>query len=320
MADYNTRQKRRNMVVGGFVLIAFCAFVWLIFIFGELPVAVSQFRSFRVLVNFPNAPGVQENTPVRYCGYQIGRVIDVSPPFLFKNPDTGRSYHQVKVTLAIDREFTNIPSNVDVKLIKRGLGSSYIEFQFDSNKEITDFMEDEMVMQGEMDTASEFIPADLQERINKLADSITELAGSANQIFGDEENQVNIKVALENIRTVMEQASVTLQSFHTLSKTGTARINTVADKAASTLDSIKTMSDTGTVKIDEVSEQLAGAISEIRMILAKVNDGEGSAAKIVNDGRLYENLLDSSRELQMALEQLKILAADAREKGLKLKF
>ena len=320
MADYNTRQKRRNMIVGGFVIIAFCAFVWLIFIFGELPVAVSQFRSFKVLVNFPNAPGVQENTPVRYCGYQIGRVIDVSPPFLFKNPDTLRSYHQVKVTLAIDNEFTNIPSNVDVKLMKRGLGSSFIEFQFDSSKDITNFMRDEMVMQGKMDMTSDFIPADLQERINKLADSITMLAGSANQIVGDENNQVNIKVALENIRTAMEQASVTLQSFHTLSKTGTARINTVADKASTTLDSIRNLSDTGTVKVDEVSEQLAGAISEIRQVLAKVNEGEGSAAKVINDGRLYENLLDSSKELQMALEQLKILAADAREKGIKLKF
>ena len=51
-----------------------------------------------------------------------------------------------------------------------------------------------------------------------------------------------------------------------------------------------------------------------------INEGEGSAAKVINDGRLYENLLDSSKELQMALEQLKILAADAREKGIKLKF
>lgn len=320
MTDYNTLQKRRNMIVGGFVIIAFCAFIWLIFIFGELPVAVSQFRSFKVLVNFPNVPGVQENTPVRYCGYQIGRVIDVSPPFLFKNPDTGRSYHQVKVTLAIDKEFTNIPSNVDVKLLKRGLGSSFIEFQFDSNKDITSFLHDEMVMQGKMDTASDFIPADLQNKISNLAEAITMLAGSANQIVGDEGNQVNIKVALENIRTAMEQASATLQSFQTLSKTGTDRINTVADKASTTLDSIKKLSDTGTVKVDEVSEQLAGAISEIRQILAKVNDGEGSAAKIINDGKLYENLLDSSKELQMALEQLKILAAEAREKGLKLKF
>ena len=45
MVDYNARQRRRNMIVGGFVLVAFCCFVWLVFIFGELPVAVSRFRS-----------------------------------------------------------------------------------------------------------------------------------------------------------------------------------------------------------------------------------------------------------------------------------
>jgi len=54
--------------------------------------------------------------------------------------------------------------------------------------------------------------------------------------------------------------------------------------------------------------------------LARAREGDGTAARVLNDGRLYENLLDSSRELEMALEQLKILAAEAREKGIRLKL
>ena len=320
MVDYNTRQRKRNMVVGGFVLIAFCIFVWLIFIFGELPVAVSRFRSFRVLVDFPNAPGIQENTAVRYCGYQIGRVIDVSPPFLFDEPLTGRRYHQVKVTLAIDREFVNIPSNVDVMLMKRGLGSSFIEFQFDPDKEIEGYLEDAMVKQGAIGSTSDFFPKEMQEKIEKLVDSIDTLAISANDIVGDGENQQNIKDAIANIRTASAQATTTLKSFENLSVTAGDLVNETSDKVGVTLDSIKTFSDTGTAKVDEVAEQLTGAIAQIRQVLAKINEGEGSAAKILNDGRLYENLLDSSQELQMALEQLKNLAAEARDKGIKIKW
>lgn len=320
MADYNTLQRRRNMVVGGFVLIAFCAFVWLVFIFGELPIAVSRFRSFRVLVNFPNVPGVQMNTPVRYCGYQIGRVIDISPPFLFKEPDTGRRFHQVKVTLAINRDFKDIPSNVDVLLMKRGLASAYIEFEFDPDREITGFLADDAVMQGSVGTSSEFLPKAVQEKIEELVDAVATLADSANMIIGDSENRQNIKEMLVNVNLATEQATKALKSFEAMSETGRARIDQTADKADQTLDSVKALSDMSTVRVDEVAGQLFGAIAQIRRILAKVDKGDGSAAKLLNDGRLYENLLDSSQELSLALEQLKELAAEAREKGIKIKW
>ena len=320
MADYNTLQRRRNMIVGGFVLIAFCAFVWLVFIFGELPIAVSKFRSFRVLVNFPNAPGVQMNTPVRYCGYQIGRVVGISPPFLFKEPDTGRRYHQVKVTLAIDRDFKDIPSNVDVLLMKRGLGSSYIEFEFDPDREITGFLGDHAVMQGGLGTTSEFLPKAVQEKIEELVNAVTALADSANMIIGDSENRQNIKEMLVNVKLATEQATKALKSFEAMSETGRTRIDQTADKADKTLDSIKALSDTSTVRVDEVAGELSGTIARIRRILAKVDEGDGTAAKLLNDGRLYENLLDSSQELSLALEQLKELAAQAREKGIKIKW
>ncbi len=320
MADYNTLQQRRNMVVGGFVLIAFCAFVWLVFIFGELPIAVSRFRSFRVLVNFPNVPGVQMNTPVRYCGYQVGRVIGISPPFLFKEPDTGRRFHQVKVTLAIDRDFKDIPSNVDVLLMKRGLGSSYIEFDFDPDREITGVLGDHAVMQGGLGTTSEFLPKAVQEKIEELVNAVTALADSANMIIGDSENRQNIKEMLVNVKLATEQATKALKSFEAMSETGRTRIDQTADKADKTLDSIKALSDTSTVRVDEVAGELSGTIARIRRILAKVDEGDGTAAKLLNDGRLYENLLDSSQELSLALEQLKELAAQAREKGVKIKW
>ncbi|MCD6393052.1 MAG: MCE family protein [Planctomycetes bacterium] len=320
MADYNTLQRRRNMVVGGFVLIAFCAFVWLVFIFGELPIAVSRLRSFQVLVNFPNAPGVQMNTPVRYCGYQIGRVIGISPPFLFKEPDTERRFHQVKVTLAIDRKFEDIPSNIDVLLMKRGLGSAYIEFEFDPDRKITGFLADEAVMQGAMGTTSEFLPKAVQDKIEQLVDAVTALAGNANMIVGDADNQQNIKDTLANIKLAAEQATKALESFKDMSDTGRARIDQTADKADLTLDSVKALSDMSMVQVDEVAGELSGAIADIRRILAKVDEGDGSAAKLLNDGRLYENLLDSSQELSLALEQLKELAAEARDKGIKIKW
>ena len=46
MSDYETTQKRRNIVVGLFVIASIFALVWLIYKFGDLPIKVSEFLSF----------------------------------------------------------------------------------------------------------------------------------------------------------------------------------------------------------------------------------------------------------------------------------
>jgi len=120
VSDYETIQNRRNVIVGVFVLIAVCSLMWLIFKFGDLPITVSKLRSFQIFVQFPSAPGVQKDTPVWFCGYQIGRVTDVMAPSVREDMKTHQEYYQVAIVLSIRDKYVNIPSNIDVKLISRG--------------------------------------------------------------------------------------------------------------------------------------------------------------------------------------------------------
>ena len=94
MSDYETIQRRRNITVGVFVIIAMASLVWLIYRFGDLPAAVSKLSGFQVVVYFPTAQGVQKDTPVRFCGYQIGRVVEVKPPFELFDLSTIAEYRQ----------------------------------------------------------------------------------------------------------------------------------------------------------------------------------------------------------------------------------
>lgn len=57
MSDYDTIQKRRNLVVGLFVIIGLFSFGWLIFKFGDLPRFATQWKSFNVTVQFRSAAG-----------------------------------------------------------------------------------------------------------------------------------------------------------------------------------------------------------------------------------------------------------------------
>ena len=299
MTDYQTKQKRKNMVVGVFVLIALCVFVWMLIRFRELPLVVSKVKSFNLLVYFPEAPGVQPDTPVQYCGYQIGRVTKVRPPKLHGNA------HRVGVMLAIEKQYSDIPEAVDIFVMKRGLGSSFIELRLESPKAIEsgNYLRAGMEIDtGKVGMSSDFFPPEVQAKLEDLVDSITVLSDNANAIIGDDENQVNIKKMISSVEAATVQAGLTLESIQKLSDTGAERMQMLSDK------------------VILAAEQLEGVLSESRQILSKIESGQGTAGKMINDGRLYEDLLESSRELRMLLEQVKEWAAQTREEGVRIKL
>jgi phospholipid/cholesterol/gamma-HCH transport system substrate-binding protein len=299
VSDYETTQRWRNITVGIFVIIALCALVWLIFIFQDLPGAVTEIRSFQIFVKFPTAPGVQNDTPVNFCGYQIGRVTDVMPPAPRYDERIGKTYYQTMCVLSIDKRYKNIPSNVNVKVMTRGLGSSYIDLKVNPYKELeplepnrpeTQYLVNGMELQGSTGTTNEFFPEETQKKLEDVITGIEELVHNANDIIGDEQNKQNIQKTLDNL-------------------------SVVTAKAADALDDLNQF--TGTA--NEAAEELAGTIRQLRMISDKINSGNGTAAKFVNDGRLYENLLEDTEQLDVLIQDLKNLVTEYRAKGIKVK-
>jgi ABC-type transporter Mla subunit MlaD len=318
LTDYNTIQKRRNILVGIFVLIATVALIGLIWIFGDLPIAVSKLRSFQIIVQFASAPGIQKNTPVQLGGYQVGRVIQVMAPEILKDKKTRLTYHQTKVIIAIDKKYVNIPSNVDIKLMRRGLGSSYVELDVDPSLELvpldpnhpeTAYLQAGMVLQGSTGTVSEFFPEESQNKLSALADRLIILVDNANDILGDKANKQNTKAILSNLAQASEQVTKTLEEIEKFSASGKTTLQNADVQITRMVDAMAEMSD-----------QLGMTLSELRQTIERANNGDGTAAKFLNDGRLYENLLDSSQELQALLEQLRLFVAESREKGIKIKW
>ena len=330
MSDYEAAQKRRDVVVGIFVIVGLAALGWMVFKFGDLPTAISRMRSFQVNVRFPSAPGVQSDTPVRFCGYQVGRVTEVMAPRLLTNFETGQEYHQTVCILSINKQYRDIPSNVQVKLMTRGFGSSYIELVIDPNqlpapprdpnRPETRFLVDGMPLQGTEGTTSEFFPEDTQKKLDALVQDIRGFLKNANDVLGDPNNKKNIQTTLanfteasENIAVAMDKATQTLEDarraiedFRQLSSTGTQTLKSVDAKAERLIAS---MVDT--------SALMGQAMAQLRLAIEKVNKGEGTAGRLVSDARLYDNLVETTVELNVLLEDFKELLDKVSEKGLR---
>jgi ABC-type transporter Mla subunit MlaD len=221
VSDYETIQRRRSRIVGVFVVIAVIAFFWMIFKFGDLPILVSEIKSYEIRIQFPSAPGVQRDTPVRFCGYQIGRVIEVKPPELMKDLDTGQYYHQTMVRANIDNQFKDIPADVQVKLMTRGLGSSYIEMKVPP-KDIRKgkVLSEGSLLQGSTGVTSEFFPEESQRKLSELITGINDFIKNANDIAGDSENKANIKAAIANMADASKQATETLKQLEEAAAAG----------------------------------------------------------------------------------------------------
>lgn len=305
--DYDSIQNKRNFIVGVFVLVAITALVWLIFKFGQMPVIVSRIGSYEVIAQFASAPGVQENTPVKFCGYQIGRVTSIAAPEKLTDRSNGLEYYQVRVFMRIDNRYNTIPSNAKLKLMKRGLGSSYLEIEVDPRKELvavdpdkpeTKFLMDGMIVQGTEGSTSEFLSESTQKKLEELVDGIGRLVANLNDITGDQQNKDNLRATLANLKDATAQATETLKD-------------------------IEKFSEAGTKTADQMTESLAkltGSISELELILHKVNEGKGTAGRLINDATLYESLVESGKELDSLIVELRLFIAKAKESGVPLKL
>ena len=312
MSDYETIQRKRNIIVGIFVIIAVICLCWMVFQFRDLPIVIGKYRSYQVKVQFPIAPGVQENTPVRFCGYQIGRVTKIEPPKVMEDINTHRFYHQTLVILSIDKEYSDIPANVEAKLMSRGLGSSYIDLKlppFDVNEPPGEFLTHGSHLQGSTGMTSEFFPEESQKKLEELVDGIVTLISNANDIFGDPANKANLRATLANLSQVTGQATDSLKQFQRLSVAGTK-----------TLENADTRMGQIVTAMVAASEELSKTAKQLRLVLEKINEGQGTAAKLINDGRLYENLLENSQQMEVLIEELRLFTVKSREKGLPIKL
>lgn len=330
MSDYEAAQRRRDVIVGIFVIVGLAALGWMIFKFGDLPTAITRMKSFEIYVQFPTAPGVEKDTPVRFAGYQIGRVTHVMAPEVREDLNTHKRYHQTLCVLSINKKYVDIPCNVEVKLMTRGLGSSYLELKVDPSKlpapprdpnDLTScFLKNGMLLQGSTGMTSEFFPEESQKMLNDLVTDIRTFIANANDILGDPNNKRNIKGTLANLTDASESFTVAMkEATQTMldARKAIEDFRTLTSTGADTLKSADAKAERLVVSMVTASNELSKALSQMRLIMEKVNSGDGTAGRFVNDGRLYENFLESTTQLNVLLKDFKELIDKISTKGLR---
>ncbi len=353
-------ENRRNIIVAVFVILGFIIIGWLVFKFGDLPTFVSRYGACEIEIYFAEAPGIQENTPVLFRGYRVGKVIQVNPPALLKDlHDPEKTYYQVVVIAACSRDYP-VPANIIPKIYRRGLGGNFVDLALDGPAAVEMIKETDQ-FKGVVSEASEFVSENTQRKLDSLITSLTDLSSQLkgqltpmpphvvdqsdpnkvhanvttavmrldkslkylNVILGDVEVQRNVKKGLADFATLSNDIRDTVATI----KEVTIAAGALIEKSTETAGSIGKFTEQAHTSLLQVSDKiqntadvLARTLGSLNGIMANVTDGKGTLGRAFNDPRLYEALTDATENLNLTLKELKELLAQWKKKGVKTKL
>jgi ABC-type transporter Mla subunit MlaD len=154
------------------------------------------------------------------------------------------------------------------------------------------------------------------EKAGKLIDSL-------DQTVGDPKLRDDLRASLANFHTATDSATkigANLEKFSANLDSLGQKFGAVADNANSTITKTQAHVDELSKRIDDRLLEVAKVLESFQSVAAKIDQGKGTAGLLVNDAKLYESLVDSSRELTLTIKDLKLLVEQWTEEGVHLKL
>jgi phospholipid/cholesterol/gamma-HCH transport system substrate-binding protein len=149
-------------------------------------------------------------------------------------------------------------------------------------------------------------------------------------ILGDPQNQANVKSAIANLAKAAAKADTAIQHLQKfiddagkLMTDGKALIQ----QAGKTLESIaSTATRTGQgadeliKKLIDDAEKISALVSTFNRLLVKIDQGEGSLGKLLNDPKLYNGLVDATQQMNKLMAEFRQKLEEWSKNGLPMKL
>ncbi len=310
--------RRRNVIVGVVVLGSMITLGWMILQFSSQSAGSLFNKGVEFQIIADRVDGVSEGTPITYLGVNVGRVTTIR-----------RVPGKREVLLgAMLNEAEQVPSNVSgIIRPQSALGpSATISFELKGDPA------PETLGKGSTVTAHHTGGGVIPPEFGDLAKDISEqqLIAHATEAVKSLRNQLErAGKTLDSVNDVLADPKVradlkaTVANIHEVSK----KLDKVANETSTTLAQVRTTVDGGGKRFDEVARELGGRLTQMSQTLERVNSvatkidkGQGTAGLFINDPRLYESFVDTARELNLTVGDLRRLVQQWEEEGFRLKL
>jgi len=172
-------------------------------------------------------------------------------------------------------------------------------------------------------TARQFRESRIVEHLDQQVIRAGELVESVKSLVDDKKMREDLQASLANVRTATETANRIGTNLEKL----TAEANGAMTEVRATVGEARTTMTKAGTHVDDISKQVgdrltqvAGLLDTFQSITSKIDAGKGTAGQLVNDPRLYESLVDTSRQLNATVTDLKRLIEQWEQEGPAIKL
>ena len=274
------------------------------------------FSSERIFVAIYNdVAGLEKTNPITINGLTVGQVRNMT----FSNDGEARVMIELVLKNKID-----IPANSTAKIVSSDLlGSKAVEITLGDSPELA--------LPG--DTLTPDVEASIKDEVNRqlqplkvkaesLMGSIDTVLSMLQSVFSDD-NTDNFAKSVKSIANSFENLENTTGTLDTLITDQKSRMEKIFANIESITLNLKnnegelnniianfsTVSDTlAKIKFAQTMQRVDKTLAELAEISGKINNGEGSLGMLVNNDSLYIELEETSRNLHLLLEDIRLRA------------
>lgn len=282
--------------IGAAVLLTLVCFIWLFSFLKGKDLFTNKAHYY---VIYDKVAGLAESSPVEINGYKVGIVQTIR----FINPEKGN----LLVTLMVDKGF-RLPENTVAEITTATLiAGMKVQFvmgngpgTYSSGDTIPGRLAESLITKLE----AGLVP--IKDKAESLIVNLDSAIGSLNQIM-DPKFREDLRsgiASLSNTVKGIEKADLGASLANIKQLTGMLAEN--SDKIRNTFTNLESLTDTlAAADLYASVNNLRNSLEKITALMDNLNDGKGTAGKLLTNDSVYVNLNNSLSNLNALLEDLK---------------
>jgi phospholipid/cholesterol/gamma-HCH transport system substrate-binding protein len=276
MAKLSAEAKVGLLVIVGSVVLVFMTFAVGKYQFGEK-------KGYILEAVFDSVAGLDTQASVRMAGVKIGIVETVEL-------DDSRA----KVILRINPD-VHIQRGTEAMIKTMGLlGEKYVEFVPGKTTQLRKMPPEASAYYGKGERVQATIsPSDVDKLVNQLSyisDDIKQVTASLSQVFGSERGTRSMEDILHDLRETMANIKDFSSTLQTDGSELVVRINELVAKLDGVVGENRDNLKVTMENIKEASKSAELALASLENTSRKIERGEGTIGKLVNDESMYNNI------------------------------
>lgn len=256
---------------------------------------------------YDNVEGLQKSSTVSINGLKVGQVDDIIPI----TDKQGKLYFVVKLLVDHDYEFSKRST---VEIFAPGImADNAIRINLAYGGELAkdgDTLAGNIKLSMFDDLSTQVGP--VKDQLQDVLKRVDSLTNNANKVL-DERNRAELRTLLLNLNRTVASFEGTSRQTNTLLTNNDPRLQKVLENANLATISARTAVDKyGTVaeridvdKLNETIDKLDKTADKLNGVISGIQNGQGSLGKLTQDEELYQNLNESSKNLNSLILDLK---------------